>query len=557
VAHGAGNWEATVVPTGVVTPDGPAPSETAIVGVPDSWRVPLQRRGGSGPARPTYAPVPLPPTDGEKYLYAKRRLAPLTLASLISFSCLLISQSSFIRTAPWLLALIPITAFTVVYYLISLVVNGFTRGFDMEGHKRLVKAWSPERWPSVDVFLPVCGEAPFVLQNTWESVRQTAKSYPGPVDVYVLDDSSDAVLERMALRFGFVYQRRPNRGWYKKAGNMRYAFERSMSDYILVLDADFAPRIDMIEEMLPYFDREPDLGIVQSPQFFRREQGQGWLQRGAGSVQELFYRLVQVSRQAHHAAICVGSCALYRRSALDAIGGSTLIEHSEDVHTGFDMRRKGWDLRYVPVPLAAGLCPDNVRAFFTQQYRWCTGSMSLLASTKFWNTKMSVRGRLSYLSGFCYYLHTAVFAVAAPIVPVLMLTVFPEQVTARNYLLIVPSLIYNFLIFPGWHRTKYRFETWSTKLLYGWAHAWAIWDILLQRRMGWQATGGKVKGNRTGRLRAGVAIWSTGTSLAWVVLAARHMLVTDLYAFAPAFLAGLFALTVALQASLVDPAEDL
>ncbi|MEV6495025.1 hypothetical protein AB0M20_41350, partial [Actinoplanes sp. NPDC051633] len=110
-----------------------------------------------------YAPVPLPPTDAEKYLYAKRRLFPLTCASLISFSCLLISQTSFIKTAPWLLWLVPLTVFTVVYYLISLVVNGFTRGFDMEAHKRLVRAWRPERWPSVDVFLPVCGEAPFVL----------------------------------------------------------------------------------------------------------------------------------------------------------------------------------------------------------------------------------------------------------------------------------------------------------------------------------------------------------------------------------------------------------
>jgi cellulose synthase (UDP-forming) len=48
---------------------------------------------------------------------------------------------------------------------------------------------------------------------------------------------------------------------------------------------------------------EPRLGIVQSPQHFRVLSGQNWIERGAGAVQELFYRNVQVSRQYFGAAI--------------------------------------------------------------------------------------------------------------------------------------------------------------------------------------------------------------------------------------------------------------
>ena len=66
-----------------------------------------------------------------------------------------------------------------------------------------------------------------------------------------------------------------------------------------------------------------------------------------------------------------------------------------------------------------------------------------------------------------------------------------------------------------------------------------------------------MRGARTGRLRAGVMIWTVGTSAAWTVLAGWHMLHSDLYGFLPAFLAGAFFLTVALQATLVDPAEDV
>jgi cellulose synthase (UDP-forming) len=498
-----------------------------------------------------------PPTDAEKVLYRRRRLWVLTGASLVSFASLMVSQVLFLRMSPWLLLFVPAFAFTAAYYLVSLVVNVGTPGFDMAGHRRLVEQWAPAEYPSVDVFLPVCGEPVEVLHNTWRHVHRMAMHYAGPVHVYVLDDSASNEREAMALAFGFVYQRRPNRGWFKKAGNMRYAYQRTLGSRILVLDADFTPRADLLDELLPYLDAEPDLGIIQSPQYFRAHRGQGWLERGAGAVQELFYRSVQVSRQSHEAAICVGSCAIYRRTALDAIGGSTLIEHSEDVHTGFDMRRKGWRLRYVPVPLAVGLCPAEVGSFFTQQYRWCAGSMSLLSSTKFWNLRMPLRQRMSYLSGFCYYVHTALFTFAGPMIPIVMLIFFPQFVRLEHYLLILPSAVYNFLVFPLWHRTRYRFESWTVKMVYGWAHAFAIWDLLRGQTMGWQATGGTAKKSRTRRLWAGLILWGLGSALVWTLVAAARMRTVDVATFTPAFLAGSVYLTTVLQALLVDPVKDV
>jgi cellulose synthase (UDP-forming) len=323
----------------------------------------------------------------------------------------------------------------------------------------------------------------------------------------------------MAADFGFTYLTRPDRGWYKKAGNLRYGFARSSGEFILILDADFAPRADMPQEMLPYFDAEPGLGIVQSPQFFRTHARQSRTERGACAVQELFYRLVQVSRDRHGGAVCVGSGAIYRRRALEANGGTTLIEHSEDVHTGFDLYREGWGLRYLPVPLAAGLCPADPDSFLTQQYRWCAGSMSLLGSRKFWTAKMPLRTRCCYLSGFCYYLHTALFTFVAPTIPLVLLIFLPERVRLINYVFIAPSMIYNMVVFPAWHRCRFGLDAYMAKLLYGWAHVFALWDICRRRRVGWQTTGAAVRKSKTRRIWAGLALWSGGTALAWTGLA--------------------------------------
>lgn len=490
-------------------------------------------------------------------LYQNRRLVPLMLASVISFSALVVSQVMLVRQSPWLWALLLPFATTWTYYLVSAIVNVGSRSFNFQAHERIVAAGaSLRRPPSVDVFLPICGESTEVILNTWRNVSNMAQHYPGSVRVCVLDDSKTGELAAAAKAAGFTYFRRPNRGWFKKAGNLRYGYERTQGDLILILDADFAPRRDLLDELTPYFTDDGRVGIVQTPQFFRTLPTQGWLERGAGAVQELFYRLIQVSRQHRGAAICVGSCALYRRAALDANGGTTLIEHSEDVHTGFDLRRLGWTLQYVPLPMAAGLCPSVVRSFFAQQYRWCAGSLSLLSSRKFWQTTLAPRARLSYVSGFLYYLHTAVFTVIGPLLPLVLLIGFPQFITLSNYVLVLPSIVYNMVVFPAWHRCKFGIEAWTTKLISGWAHAWAIVDTLRGDRMNWVPTGGVVSKAHAGRVWIGIAMWTLPTAFAWVYLAGSHMVLNHDVNFLPMFLMGVFYLSLALQALLVNPERD-
>ena len=501
-----------------------------------------RRREGSLPL------LPVPPGEAEKASYSDRNIALILRASLFSFGALLISQARFIITAPPLLIFAPLLAFTVVYYLISLFVNVGTRGFDMAAHRALVNAWHPVPYPSLDIFLPVCGEPVEILHNTWRYVAELVRCYPGAATAYVLDDRESSQAAALADAFGFMYLVRPNRGWYKKAGNLRHAFTRSSGEFILILDADFTPRADLPLEMLPYFAADPTLGIVQSPQYFRTHARQSWIERGAGAVQELFYRMVQVSRDRHRGAICVGSCAIYRRVALESNGGTTLIEHSEDVHTGFDLRRAGWNLRYLPIPLATGLCPPDPDSFLTQQYRWCAGSMSLLASRKFWTTKMRLRTRFCYLSGFCYYLHTALFTFVAPAIPLTMLIFMPEHVRLINYVSIAPSILYNMVVFPSWHRCRFGLSGFMAKFLYGWAHLFCLFDICRGRRMGWQATGTGQRKTGTQRVWIAMALWNIPTCCAWVLLAVWRMLHYGYVNFAVILATGVFASIITVMA---------
>jgi cellulose synthase (UDP-forming) len=463
-----------------------------------------------------------PPNEIEKYVYISRSLPYLAVSMTIAFLAAFISQLMFeINSGFWMFS-----AFTLVgtiAFAMSMPLGLTGRGFSFARHQELVDAWHPRPYPRVDIFLPCCGEPIEVLSNSWRAVAALIEAYPGRALAYVLDDRADPEAQYVASNLGLGYVVRPNRGVQKKSGNLRYAFSQTASEFFVILDADFAPRIDFLAETLPYFD-DPDVAIVQTPQYFRTDRRQTWVESAAGAIQELFYRAIQVGRDRLGASICVGTCAVYRRRALAPQGGTTLIAYAEDVHTGLDARRAGWKLMYVPIILATGMCPTGLNAFFRQQYRWCTGSTSTVLTSRLWTVPMTLPARLTYVSGFCYYLFTGMSVFVIPLIPITLLLFRPYSITPVNSVLIVIAMLTSMTVLPLWHRSSYDLRTvLPLSLVRSWAHALAIWDYLRGKTMQWQVTGASVSPVK--RFWWGIRLWNLSAVTVWLTLVAWRMTV--------------------------------
>lgn len=492
--------------------------------------------------------LPSAPCNQEKYRYIKRHINVLTLFTVIGFVCTTIAATGLVLERPRLFPLTFLLSFSILYFITSLMLNLFPVDFDLKKHQILITQWRPTPYPSVDVFLPTCGEPISILQNTWDGVVKMQSAYLGLVNIYCLDDAHSQEVKQLADRYKFHYHARPNRGWFKKAGNLRHGFENSSGEFIAIFDADFIPRHDFLNELLPYFYNDDKLGIVQSPQYFEVSDKQNWLERGAGAVQEFFYRAVQISRQTHEGAVCVGSNAIYRRKALQEIGGTVLIEHSEDMHTGFQLRRKDWHLLYIPVILAKGLCPSELPGFFKQQYRWCMGSLYLIFSRDFWSTKLPLMTRLCYTCGPMYYLHTAIYVIFTPVVPLMLLLALPQEIKLFNYALLLPSIFYLHAIFPFWHKSKYGIETASVKLVQNWAHLFAIVDHIFNATMEWHPTGTThKKAGRYNEFRIGVIIFNLIPAIIWILVAYWYVWTWGLWDFLPILVFGIYYFLIVIK----------
>lgn len=391
----------------------------------------------------------------------------------------------------YLFILIPSIIFFTLYFAVSYFIDIFYKQVNIKTHHRLVERfWNQHpTTPSVDIFITTCGESTEVIRRTCYAVFKL--NYANR-KIYLLDDKGINEHELLAKRLGISYLSRENKGYMKKAGNLLHGLERSTGEFVVIFDADFAPHPDFITELLPYMS-DPHVGIVQSPQYFQTDGSvhkRSLLEYGASHVQEDFYRFIQVARDRLGAPICCGSNAIYRRSALNSIGGVSQVEHSEDMETGFNLLVDGWRVKYVPLILAVGLCPDNLQAYFHQQHRWCSGSLGLMLNKKFWQSNISFSQKICFISGFLYYMSYPL-TILLSFQIFLFLFYYYNSITLVNALPFIPAILFSFVVIPAFRLSRSRPGGLLARTAYSFCYSHAVVTAFVKKSIGWQPTNTK------------------------------------------------------------------
>lgn len=440
--------------------------------------------------------LPAAPSLAEKYLYVQSGRKELYTLSTITTTILLVGMFLFVTVNPGFLPYTIFVIITAAYLFASYGIGLTAKDFELQKHINLVGKWiDNSSKETVDIFLPICGEPIEVLSNTWRAVNTLRTLHEGTLHVYVLDDGHSKEAKNLAEFYKFNYIDRGSNE-LKKAGNLRNAFAKTSSDYFMILDADFVPSSGFLVETLPYMYEDENVGIVQTPQFFETEGKLNTIERGSAQIQELFYRLIQVSRDYFKGAICVGTSALYRRKHLTHHGGTAAIGWSEDVHTAVLIMKDGREVKYLPLILTKGQCPDKWKQFFTQFYRWSTGSLSLMLDKSFWKSNITFKQKLCFSTGFGFYVTTGIASVLAFTPTMYLLAFKPEYVLWFNILWAIPSILLTNIYLRYWQKTGYSWAAIECRAVSGYAHLFALADLLLKRTEQWVPTGGTGRSNR-------------------------------------------------------------
>ena len=266
----------------------------------------------------------------------------------------------------------------------------------------------------IDVLITVYGEDLGIIRRTVEA----AVAIEGRHLTWVLDDGRSDEVRDLAAELGARYVRRlTSHG--AKAGNINHALTLAKGDFFVVLDADFVPSPRFLIETVPFFVEE-NVAFVQTPQVYGNLHTV--ISRGAAYMQSVFYRFVQPGRNRFNAALCVGTNVIFRRRAIDEIGGLYTDSKSEDVWTTLTLHEAGWRSVFIPDVLAIGDAPETVEAYSKQQLRWATGGFEILLKYN----PLSPARRLT-MDQRVQYLVTASFYLTG-ISPLLLLLVPPLEI---------------------------------------------------------------------------------------------------------------------------------
>jgi len=351
------------------------------------------------------------------------------------------------------------------------------------------------RWPlilhsrraTVDVLITVYGEPVDTVRRTVEA----AVAIRGSHKTWVLDDGACDAIQQLAHDLGARYVRRLS-SHGAKAGNVNHGLSLAKGEFFVVLDADFVPHPDFIEQTLPFFT-DHKLAFVQSPQAYGNA-GTSTIAKGASYMQAVFYRFIQPGRNRFNAAFCVGTNVMFRRAAIDDIGGMYTDSKSEDVWTSLMLHEAGWRTVFIPEVLAVGDAPESVEAYSKQQLRWATGGFEIL----FKHPLFSKRSNLTMDQRIQYFV-TATFYLAG-IAPLLLLSVPPLEIyfdlrpmnmsiSVGTWALFYAGFYVMQIVLAWFTLGSFRWETLTLATVSFPIYTKALFNVLRGKDVGWEVTG--------------------------------------------------------------------
>lgn len=169
---------------------------------------------------------------------------------------------------------------------------------------------------TVDVLITTYNEPIDMVMRTAEAAKRIAY----PHTTWILDDGARPEMEARARDAGVGYITR-SEDWtgkprHAKAGNLNSALFQTDGEFLLILDADQVPDPLILHRTLGYFADDPEVALVQTPQWFGNVDEADPL----GSQAPLFYGPIQQGKDGWNAAFFCGSNAVLRREALMQLG---------------------------------------------------------------------------------------------------------------------------------------------------------------------------------------------------------------------------------------------
>ncbi|MBK1646421.1 cellulose synthase [Thiocapsa imhoffii] len=168
----------------------------------------------------------------------------------------------------------------------------------------------------------------------------------------------------------------PKPGFTFQSFDESFLNKREQEKYIIVFDADMNPLPDFVDPLVAFMEDNPKLAFIQTPQYYTNFETNR-VARASGLQQAVFYEYICEGKSEQDAMFCCGTNVIFRRAALMDVGGFDESSVTEDFATSLKFHARGWSSAYLNKVCAFGMGPEDLGAYFKQQFRWALGTVGL------------------------------------------------------------------------------------------------------------------------------------------------------------------------------------
>ena len=285
------------------------------------------------------------------------------------------------------LAAVTSLAFAVIAITFIAYVPGFMNAFllstlslDRKPPRRV-----PDSYPGASILVAAYNEAA-AIRDTLASLA--AQDYAGPFEVLVLNDGSTdqtvALAEKAIGELTFpencsvrILDFQMNRG---KSAVLNDGLKQSSHELILTIDGDSWVKHDGLRKLVERLLSDPADTQAVAGAVMVRNSRENLLTRA--QEWDYFHGIASVKRMQgmyHGTLVAQGAFSLYRRAALEDVGGWPECV-GEDIVLSWALLRQNHRIGYADDALAFTNVPAKVRQFALQRKRWSRGLMEAFKS---------------------------------------------------------------------------------------------------------------------------------------------------------------------------------
>jgi len=241
--------------------------------------------------------------------------------------------------------------------------------FYLENRKKVFRdPKPPKKLPKVSILVPAYNE-----EKTIASTLKSLLNLDYPKDkleiIAINDGSTDKTLEIMKKfrKYGIKIIDKPNGG---KASALNAGLKKAKGEIIVCMDADSIVKRDALKKTIGYFN-DPKVGAVASSLKVYKPKTFWQKIQSVEYIYNIFLRKVLALMDS--VFVVPGPFGLYRKEALERVGGWDEKNITEDMELTFRLQKAGYKIETCLNSIVYTKTPETFKRLIRQRVRWYRG----------------------------------------------------------------------------------------------------------------------------------------------------------------------------------------